>query len=167
MPAPSCRSGYTLLEMTLVTAILTLAGILVVPSLPGMYGYYKRNGAVDAVKAAWAQARERAIEEGRPYRFTVVPGSGRFRVAPDQPPPGSDSAGPTAVLEGTLPEGVSFGGTGSADASGAPLVFLPDGTARDDAEVVFQVQGGRATALRLRALTGSVTVRAADSRGGR
>jgi prepilin-type N-terminal cleavage/methylation domain-containing protein len=158
MTARPRRSGYTLLEMTLVTAIITIAGTLVIPSLEGMYGYYKKNGAVDAVKAAWAQARSQAIEEGRPYRFTALSGTGRFRVAPDQTDSGS-----AAVVEGSLPEGVTFGGASAADGSGEPIVFLPDGTARDDADVVFQVPGTRGTALHLRALTGAVTVRAADS----
>jgi Tfp pilus assembly protein FimT len=156
--------------MTLVTAVITIAATLVIPSLEGMYGYYKKNGAVDAVKAAWAQARSRAIEEGRPYRFTALPGTGRFRLAPDQTgsgaAPASDSAGQAGVVEGSLPEGVTFSGAGAADGSGEPIVFLPDGTARDDAEVMFQVRGARPTALRLRALTGAVTVRAADSPGG-
>src|SRR2546421_3630124 len=108
MTAPSHRSGYTLLEMTLVMAIITIAGTLIVPSLQGMYGYYKKNGAVDAVKAAWAQARSRAIDEGRPYRFTAMSGTGRFSVAPDQPASGSNSSSQAPVIEGSLPEGVSF-----------------------------------------------------------
>jgi Tfp pilus assembly protein FimT len=156
--------------MLLVTAVLTIAATLVIPSLQGLYGHYKKNGAVDAVKAAWAQARARAMKDGRPYCFTAVPGTGRFRVGPDQPASGSasgaDSAGQASVFEGSLPEGVWFSGSGAADGSGATILFLPDGKAREDAEVVFQVSGAQATTLHLRALTGAVTVRAADSRAG-
>jgi Tfp pilus assembly protein FimT len=166
MTARTRRTGYTLLEMTLVTAVLTISATLVVPSLEGMYGYFKKNAAIDAVKAAWAQARSRAIDEGRPYRFTAQPGSGSFRVAPDEAASGSNTAAQAPAIESSLPEGVAFTAAGTAEGSGEPLVFLPDGTARDDAEVVFQVQGARTTALHLRALTGAITVRAADAQGG-
>src|SRR5205823_5567068 len=98
---------------------------LVVPSLQGMYGYYKKTGAVDAVRAAWAQARSRAIDEGRPYRFSAVPGTGRFSVAPDQPAPGSNSSGQVSGIEGSLPEGVSFSAVSTADGGGDAVVFLP------------------------------------------
>jgi Tfp pilus assembly protein FimT len=148
--------------VTLVTAIITIAATLIIPALQGMYGHYKKNGAADAVKAAWAQARSRAVEEGRPYRFTALPGTSHFRLAPDQ-----NASGSAAVVEGSLPEGVTFAGAGAADGSGTSIIFLPDGKASEDAVVVFQVPGAGATALRLRALTGAVTVRAADTPGSR
>jgi prepilin-type N-terminal cleavage/methylation domain-containing protein len=166
MTARQIRHAYTLLEMTVVTAVITIAATLIVPSLEGMYGYYKKNAAIDAVKAAWAQARSRAIDEGRPYRFTAQPGSGSFRVAPDEAASGSNTAAQAPAIEGSLPEGVAFTATATADDPDEPIVFLPDGTARDDAQVVFQVQGARATALHLRALTGAVSVGAADAQGG-
>jgi hypothetical protein len=45
------------------------------------------------------------------------------------------------------------------------VVFLPDGTAREDAEIVFQVPGARSATLSLRALTGIVSVKAANTGG--
>jgi Tfp pilus assembly protein FimT len=153
--------------MVLVMALVTIIAGLAVPSLGGMYGYYKMTAAVDSVRAAWALARTRAVEEGRPYRFAVMLSKGSYRLAPDRPaywggqPPGADPEGPGVVRQGTLPEGVAFGG-GGGGASGAwsdAVVFLPDGTAREDVDVVFQVRGARATLLHLRAMTGVVTVK--------
>jgi hypothetical protein len=46
------------------------------------------------------------------------------------------------------------GGQGPGDGS---AVFLPDGTARGDAALVFRARGCRPVVLRLRALTGIVT----------
>ena len=65
------------------------------PSLKSSYGYYKLTGGIDSVRAAWAMARARAVEEGRPYRFSVEPNGSRFRVAPDQADYWSGSAPPT------------------------------------------------------------------------
>ena len=70
------RRGYTLLELVLVLAVVVMVSAIAYPSLKGMYGHYKMTGAVDSVRAAWAQARAHAIEEGRPYRFAVVPDTG-------------------------------------------------------------------------------------------
>jgi hypothetical protein len=159
-----------------------------------MSGPYKVNAAVDSVRSAWAQARGRAIEEGRPYRFAVIPGTGYYRVAPDQADFWTGSASPThdpkdpcLVLEQALPRGVRFtlgsGGTsapasrGPANEQGAlddgmtppapqppssytsPIVFLPDGTAREDAQVQFQVAGAKPMTLSLRGMTGIVSVK--------
>ncbi len=180
------RSAYTLLEVVLVAAILVIVAEMAVPSLDGMYGYYKLNAAVDSVQAAWALGRAHAIEEGVPYRFSVVPGQGNFRLAPDtgdywsgSTPPVADPDNPPAVVEDALAQGVTFamGGNGQAaeaspnDQTSLPVgqvdagswstvaVFLPDGTASNDVEILFQVKGAMPTRMFLRALTGIVTVK--------
>jgi prepilin-type N-terminal cleavage/methylation domain-containing protein len=193
------RRGYTLMELILVLGVIALLAGILVPSLKGMYGYYKLQAAVDTVRSAWAEARARAIAESRPYRFAVVADANAFRVAPDQSDywgggqgPGNDPHGKGLVLEETLPRGVHFaigeaggspganraapGGSDDIDVAadlnrkqtGAPpapdayttaAVFLPDGTARDDVKIIFQVKGARPTAIHLRAMTGFVSVK--------
>ena len=88
------RSGASLLEVVVVLAIMVIISALAIPSIQAMYGSYKLNGAVDSVRAAWADARSRAIDEGRPYRFSVEPNGTHYRVAPDDPDywPGSGPA---------------------------------------------------------------------------
>ncbi len=177
------RLGYSLLELLLAMFVVTILGALAVPVYRSMAGPYKLNGAVDSVRGAWAQARAQAMEEGRPYRFAVVPNTGQYRVAPDDPEFWSGGARGdknTLVLVGQLPRGVSFsvGGAGgsnngpewegrsppAADPSAyqSPIVFLPDGSAREDAEVLFSVQGQRPRVLCLRGMTGSVSVKTQD-----
>jgi type II secretory pathway pseudopilin PulG len=197
MKTRASRPGYSLFELVLVLAVLLIASALSLPSLKVMYGSYKRDGAVDAVRAAWAQARARAIEEGRPYRFGVVPDGGHYRVAPDTPDYWSGSGHPTdgtgkpgKVVEGSLPPGVRFsvnaptGQGGSDPVSDWPdtsgkgpkgavpaesysnaAVFLPDGTAKADCEILFQVRGTSPVSLKLRGMTGAVTVK--NNVGGR
>lgn len=143
------------------------------------------------VRASWAQARAHAIAEARPYRFAIVPNQGNYRVAPhapeywskDAPPAPIDDAGPPLILSEALPKGLRFNTGETLDAaaptaglSGLPVgavpveawstkvIFLPDGTAKTNVEVVFGGNGARELNLRLRALTGAVTVRWSTTR---
>jgi Tfp pilus assembly protein FimT len=165
-------------------ALLVILAAVVYPSFDSMVSSYRVQAASDMVRAAWASARARAMDEGRPYRFGVVPGKGNYRVAPDSPSywggsgSGSDStdnADDALVLEEALPKGVRFTTADSmqqVDQSGdsslptdsanpsmytTAAVFLPDGTARDDVEIIFQAKGTRPLFLRLRGFTGVVT----------
>src|SRR5262249_11194689 len=128
------------------------------------------------------------IDEGRPYRFAIVPNLGNFRVAPDGPEfwsssgPAQGTGDPTSGLwmqSATLPKGLRFSAPDVPADSGqaAPgeislpedsvppdrwstrTVFLPDGTASQDVEIVFGASGTMGLVMRLRALTGAVTVR--------
>lgn len=180
------RSGSSLLEILLVMAILVIVSAMSFPSLQSMYGSYKLNGGVDAVRSAWADARARAIEEGRPYRFAVEQDGSSYRVAPHQDDywtggngPSDDPNGAGLILEKSLPSGVRFAVNGEAPAAVASdeptkdsldekpvtaanwttaVVFKPDGTAEEDVKVTFSVSGCRPTSLQLRGLTGNVSV---------
>ena len=185
------RRGVTLFETILVVAIIALMAALTVPAMDFFMPATKVKGSVDQVRAAWADARARAIEEGRPYRFAIVPNTGRYRIAPDGPEfwgeGGAAPKGDCLVLEDGLPGGVRFQVTdeaGNSSSSGAdtsdvpwtkpdqasqeaapapsayshPIVFLPDGTAREDVAIAFVVKGARRTTLQLRGLTGSTSV---------
>jgi len=178
------RTGSSLLEILLVMTILVIVSALSIPSLGWMYGSYKMNASVDSVRSAWADARERSINENRPYRFAIDPSGTAFRVAPDEPAywdggtgPENDPNGRGLILEKALPAGVCFtvNGEGSSDppeddhisaddrpvkaANWSPAAtFLPDGTAREDVKVVFHARGCKPTNLLVRGLTGNVSV---------
>jgi len=179
------RQAATLFELILVMAIMCVVAGLSLPSLGAMSGHYKVTGAVDSVRAAWSEARACAIEEGRPYRFSVQPDGKAFRVAPDQDDywpgtgPSDDPNGRGRVVEHSLPRGVRFAigdAAAAAPATHEPdrfdlgdepvkggnwsttAVFLPDGTAREDVRIRFEVPGCRPLTLQLRGLTGDVSV---------
>jgi len=107
------RAGSSLLEILLVMTILVVVSALSIPSLSWMYGSYKMNASVDAVRSAWADARERSINENRPYRFAIDPSGTAFRVAPDEPSywedgangPENDPNGRGLILEKAVPAG--------------------------------------------------------------
>jgi Tfp pilus assembly protein FimT len=168
----SRRPAYTLFELILTAALIAITASLAAPSLDGMYPSYKLNASVDAVRCAWALGRAHAIDEGRPYRFAVAPGGDSYLLSPDdQPADGgqvdsSDQRQPVFQLKEHLPKGVTFALAQAADQQpqaspdglSTVAVFLPDGTARDDTEVRFQIKGTYPKTIKLRGLTGAVTV---------
>ena len=181
------RPAYTLLEVLLVMAIMVLAAAIFYPSVETMYSDTRFTQAADMIRGAWAAARSHAITEGRPYQFAIVPNKGNYRIAPDDTgywsktgavPAAADPTSPPLVLSDALPKGLRFSssdlpqaGPNPGDPSSLPAqavppnlwskkaVFLPDGTSRQDVEVVFGGRGSRELTLKLRALTGAVTVR--------
>jgi type II secretory pathway pseudopilin PulG len=179
------RPAITLLELVLVMAIMVMFAALSFPTIQSMYADSKLQSGSDAVRAAWAEAQAHAINEGRPYRFAILPGKGNYRVAPDSAEfwngdggggEGTDSDNPPYMLENTLPKGIVFpdgnghvpdGLVNEGDQSEEKVaagqwvtsaIFLPDGTAQDDVDVLLQYPGCRSLTLQLRALTGTTTV---------
>lgn len=162
----TCRAGFTLLELLLVVAVLVAATALLYPSLQSSYGSYKVTAGADAVKAGWTNARAMAIENSRPFRFSVVLNKGNYRIAPDDPAfwtggnvPDHGTPGNPTVIEKALPRGIKFtqgsstqgsrddddtvldsGSLGSAQWT-TLVVFLPDGTARPGALPEGAVRG--------------------------
>jgi len=183
------RSGYTLLEVVVATMVVVIMAGVSMPSVRVMFGSFKVHGAADTVRGAWAQARGRAIDEGRPYRFAVIPDSGYFRVAPDDASYWGGSGGQDShagmVLEESLPAGVHFNINGNtsvapdrgdslAEPGPAPvgasaytfaITFQADGTVDQDAEVIFQMQNAASVCLCLRSMTGAVTLKTLSGGG--
>src|SRR5262249_17800863 len=144
------------------------------------------RASADTVRAAFASARAHAVAEGRAYRFSVIMGSSNFRVAPDgsdywgengSPPQGDDAL----ILEKAIEKGIRFanldtgqavGGDGdsviSPDRASSPSQYstvatlLPDGTSDQDVSITLQAKGATPLVVRMRALTGVVTVRYPD-----
>jgi prepilin-type N-terminal cleavage/methylation domain-containing protein len=130
------RHGFSVIELLIVLAILTLVSAFVVPALTGPLDRSRlRSGAV-AVQSAWGKARSLAIREGMSMTFRCRQGGRHWKIERDrgriQPTSGLDSHSPTRfsadddrgnggqeadrrhpgnlVREGWLPEGVTFAG---------------------------------------------------------
>jgi Tfp pilus assembly protein FimT len=171
----------------LVLAIVALLAAVAYPSLDSMYNDFKVSSAADKIQAAMAMGRLQAINEGRPYRFGVVPGKGNYRLAPDSSEfwagnngsSSTDSTDQPVILQDALPKGVRLALSDadvandlmSADGSALPpdsvdpsqyqtiATFLPDGTSREDVRIVFSAKGAQSLVISLRGITGAVTVR--------
>ncbi len=160
------RRGFTLMEMVLVMALIVIAGSLAAPWIDSMWHPNQVSAAIDAVRVTWEQTRARAMEEGRPYRYSIVEGGSKFQIRADDAD--TNPVGEGYKIDGELPEPCFFvsGGTGIIDPATtatqgdgfvSKIVFLPDGTAREDVELSFGRPGLPRVTLRLRALTGSVS----------
>jgi len=185
------RSAFTLFEILLVLAIMVVVLALAFPSIESMYADYRLWAGSDQVRGAWQTARAEAMDKGRAYRFSIVPGQGNYRVAPDSPdywtssPPANngDPDNIPIVIEGVLEKGVRFSSMDSlSQGAGSNLdappvtpvgsvspeqwvttaIFFPDGTAESDVEILFQMNNAQTVALRLRALTGVITAQRVD-----
>ena len=161
------RHGFTLLELVIVMVIMTVALAIAIPAVDTLMNPNQVVASIDAVRSQWVEARSRAMEEGRAYRFSVQDNSGKFRIEPDDPDNG-DGSEPALTREGDLPEPCLFvtsadalkgaSGPGTSDGNWRSVaVFLPDGTVRDDASLIFGRPSEPAVTLRLRALTGSIS----------
>jgi prepilin-type N-terminal cleavage/methylation domain-containing protein len=166
------RQAFTLLEVMIVLVILVIIGAIAYPSLQAIQERFRLDSSVDEVKSRFAEARAHAIEEGRPYRFAVQPDSSKFRVAPDASEfwdggsgsgSGDASETPPLIVEEEIEKEVLFklgegSGGGSDSGSWSTLVvFLPDGTCREDAEIRFELGGFKPMIIKVRAMTGIVT----------
>ena len=167
------RRGFTLLEITLVMAVMVLLAAMALPSIEAMYGDARIGAAADQIRGRWADARAKAIDEGRPYRFATQP-DGQYKIAPDTTEfwgdsgdntasDNNDSDSPPLILEESLPEGFKFAADSNNSNSGdgpwqSAIKFLPDGTASADTTITISAEGYRSMQLHVRALTGAITM---------
>lgn len=182
---PRRRTGFTLFELMIVLAVLAIiAGM----SWPRMMRYIEENQLKDnteTVRRELAATRMLAIDSGLTYQFRYEPGKRAFIILPyDRPESPSDDK--TAedrpkvkTVSGELAEDCSF--APATDVTGGErldeqwLSLLPNGAQYSDtvwsAPILFRPNGegqtrqltvrdvtGRSIALRVRGLTGSVTV---------
>lgn len=113
------RDAFSLMEVILVLVLLVIVAAIAVPYTESMFREARPRAAADAVRAALLQARTHAMEEGRSYRFAIIPGGVTFRVAPHdddfwtgsgEGPPAPEGAVQPYLLAKNLPGGVTFGG---------------------------------------------------------
>jgi prepilin-type N-terminal cleavage/methylation domain-containing protein len=164
------RPGLTLLEVLLVMAIILALGAIAYPTLDAMYGDVRVKAAADEVRASWTEARARAIEDGRAYRFAVEPGTGKYRVAPDaiefwdgSGGTAGESDAPPHVQEDELPNGIQFEVPPDLRGDGTwttVAVFNPDGSCQSDIEITLKDDDDSTpVVVRVRAITGAINVR--------
>lgn len=169
------RSGYNLIEVVLAMTVIVVVSALAIPFATSMWADSHMTSAGDMIRARWVEARNLAVEQGRPYRFAFQENTGKYRIAPDAEEfwgtdtpqvASSDSPGPLITIDGELPEGISFSqadtaivsqGSGGGGAWTQPVVFRQDGSLSEDYRLGYGKAGQRPSVLRLRAMTGSVS----------
>lgn len=170
------RSGYTLMELLIVMALLLILGGLLAPTFSSVSRDTGVKAGSDIVRARMEEARANAIEDARPYRFSVSTDGKRVRVSPEgfeegMVQPTNDGDNPPFVAEDEMPKNVSVVQADDA----APMAdgdwirvatFLPDGTCKED-HAILEVRevGVHPMVVTLRGLTGTVNVKAGKTAG--
>jgi general secretion pathway protein H len=138
------RPGFTLLELVVVLAILSLLVALTAPSFSRTILSARLRASASEVRASFARARSLAVAGGRERAVVFDLTEGRFGLDND------------AVLRG-FPEPLLLGSLRlageEAEGKTARVRFFPDGTAQE-AEVSVESEDGRAIRVKVDPLTG-------------
>jgi general secretion pathway protein H len=123
-------SGFTLLELTVVLAVLAVAASMVLPRL-GDLGRLRIEAAARRLAESVTLARDRAILGGRPARLVLDVDRGRWTAGDRE--------------RGTLPAGVRFRAVSAGDAPAvrAGVVALDLDPAGDPLAARFDLTDGR------------------------
>lgn len=114
---PRLRSAYTLLELLLALAVISVLAGVTVPSALRMFADSKLSDAAERVRNLVGQTRLHAVNTGEQYQFRFEKDGRRFVQLPVELPPTSttdSSSTPTATMArppsvlGELPEGMRF-----------------------------------------------------------
>ena len=130
------RRGFTLIEILVVLAIIVLVTAMAVPLIRKPLVRREVQSAADSVRTKLFHARIGAMRSSHVYTFQYQPGSGSYRVSPQDQPSvqsGDDSqtTGQDSALadgehqpseDGSLPDGIHFMADDSPDPD------APDGT---------------------------------------
>jgi prepilin-type N-terminal cleavage/methylation domain-containing protein len=173
------RRAFTLIEIILVVMIILIVMALSIPVMRSMLTDSRTTAAGDMVRAKLAEARSRAMEDGRPWRVGFICGTGVIQIAPEDSQEwgqtGQDATEMVDLVRDLLPPEIVFGlsmdeiagNTGDATPGGSwetMAVYLPAGDAREDRNVYFGKTGFYPRRVSLRCLTGVATIEDPDAR---
>jgi prepilin-type N-terminal cleavage/methylation domain-containing protein len=168
------RRGYTLMEMVCVLAVIVIIAALTIPTIRALTADSNLDAAADQVRGLAAETRARAMEDGRPWRLGFIANTGTFQLAPEESAdawsaPTEEALEKADLRRDVLPKDVVFGlshddimaheqrqQAGSTWETMA--IFMPDGSARDDATTYFGRPGTAPMRVVLRGLTGTVSI---------
>jgi prepilin-type N-terminal cleavage/methylation domain-containing protein len=174
------RRGLTLVEVTLVLALLVVIAAVSTPLLERSFTRASLQGGSDMLRAAWGRARLEAMETGESRVFRCETRGNRYLIvtlaamgtAEGDPALTIDDAPrePSDILrlrEDCLPDGVLFAAADIATSSqlmatlgqipegvwSNPIIFRPDGTT-SDATVLLANEEEQTIRVTLRGITG-------------
>jgi len=169
----SHRRAFTLVEIVLVVVILFIITAISIPVISSMLTDARSTAAGDMLRGRLAEARARAMEEGRPWRLAFIPGTGVVQIAPEESQEWDHVAQgdiekvdlvrsqlPADIVLGcTMEEIVSNPGAATPGNSWETIaIYLPAGDARADQTAYFGKTGFYPRRVVLRGVTGVPTI---------
>jgi prepilin-type N-terminal cleavage/methylation domain-containing protein len=128
----SARSGFTLMELLLVLALLAVIGATAWPLVTNAYSSVKLRNAAQQVQACWGKARVSAVSKGLPHVFRFETSAADYSVVawedentaleaavpitpntfaqPTSPSDATNYGGAATTTGPKLPEGMTFVG---------------------------------------------------------
>ncbi len=178
---PTQRPGFTLMEVIVVLAIIAIVAAMAIPAFDSWLQSQQLSESVELLRTHLLQARTRAMEESRTYRFAWDENGNRYRMAPDEvedwpdlagsmtgPMLGNSSGTSGLVLEQSLQEQVRFLpndltlGLGPIYVlfrpSGETVILAVDGSELAAVDVLMINNRQEQRAVRIRSITGSSSV---------
>jgi Tfp pilus assembly protein FimT len=167
------RRAFTLVEIILVVVIIMIVTAISIPVISSMLTDARSTAAGDMLRGRLAEARARAMEEGRPWRLAYIPGTGVLQIAPEESEDweqmGQDEIEKADLIRSMLPTDIVLGttmeeivsNTGSAtpgDGWETIAIYLPAGDARADHTAYFGKTGFYPRRVVLRGVTGVPTI---------
>jgi type II secretion system protein H len=177
-------SGFTLIEICLVLALLVVIASIAVPLMTGSFEHQRLSSAADKLRAGLTRARLSAMRSGQTYVVRVEPKGSRFQVCSldqltlpenqelQQEDPDDEHSPYDALrlVKTRLPDGVIFASANVSNSNqltatmgsagdgpwSSPVIFRPDGTT-SDATVLLTNEPGQTVRVTLRGLTGTST----------
>ncbi|MDP1796500.1 MAG: prepilin-type N-terminal cleavage/methylation domain-containing protein [Planctomycetaceae bacterium] len=115
LPPPHLRSAYTLLEVLLALAVISVLAGVTIPSALRMYADSKLTDAAEKVRAMVGETRLHAINMGERFQFRYEKHGRHYVQIPVEVPIPVDTSNTTVVAPprppsrlGILPEGLHF-----------------------------------------------------------
>jgi prepilin-type N-terminal cleavage/methylation domain-containing protein len=161
------RRGFTLVEILVVLAIIVLVSAMAVPLIRKPLLRREVQSAADSVRTELFHARIGAMRSSHVYTFQYQPGSGSYRVSPqDQPSSQSGDASQNSAQDpvsadgehqpsedGSLPDGIHFMADDSPDPdapdAASPMLAQSEGGGSGWSDPIFFYPDGTTSEARL------------------
>jgi len=115
---PDSRNAFTILELMMVLAVMTIILSLGVPSVARMMARARFKDGVFALQTELSRIRLLSMKSGEAYLFRYMPNTGRYQIASQKDRIDAESAASLFGPEQSLPDNVIFTGGFLSESTG-------------------------------------------------